>query len=85
MPASEGKIFLVTTGGGEKVDCDSLENGTFGAVVMTELAGQSRDINAIIKYPAAERPGAGNLRRPHLHAGESLDEGRPQARTPAGI
>ena len=46
----EGKVFLVTTGGGEKVDCDSLENGTFGAVVMTELAGQSRDINAIIKY-----------------------------------
>ncbi|WP_374651141.1 sugar ABC transporter substrate-binding protein [Dongia sp.] len=46
----QDKIFLVTTGGGEKVDCDALENGTFGAVVMTELHGQSRDINAIIKY-----------------------------------
>jgi ribose transport system substrate-binding protein len=46
----EGKIFLVTTGGGEKVDCDNLQSGVFGAVVMTELQNQSRDINAIIKY-----------------------------------
>ncbi|WP_374377501.1 sugar ABC transporter substrate-binding protein [Dongia sp.] len=46
----QDKIALVTTGGGEKVDCDALENGTFSAVVMTELHNQSRDINAIIKY-----------------------------------
>jgi ribose transport system substrate-binding protein len=47
----EGKVFLVTTGGGEKAaDCDRLEDGTYGAVVMTELARQSGDINAIIKY-----------------------------------
>jgi ribose transport system substrate-binding protein len=46
----EGKIFLVTTGGGEKVDCDNLQSGVFGAVVMTELHRQSRDINAIIKF-----------------------------------
>ncbi|MBK8160703.1 MAG: sugar ABC transporter substrate-binding protein [Rhodospirillaceae bacterium] len=55
----QDKIFLVTTGGGEKVDCDALENGTYGAVVMTELAGQSRDINAIIKYllQSGQKPG----------------------------
>ena len=46
----QDKIALVTTGGGEKVDCDALENGTFSAVVMTELHNQSRDINAILKY-----------------------------------
>ena len=46
----EGKIFLVTTGGGEKVDCDNLQSGVFGAVVTTELQHQSRDINAIIKF-----------------------------------
>jgi ribose transport system substrate-binding protein len=46
----QGKVFLVTTGGGEKVDCDNLQSGVFGAVVMTELQNQSRDINAIIKY-----------------------------------
>ena len=47
----QDKVFLVTTGGGEKAaDCDSLENGTYGAVVMTDLHHQSRDINAIIKF-----------------------------------
>jgi ribose transport system substrate-binding protein len=46
----EGKVFLVTTGGGETVDCKALEDGTFGAVVMTELQHQSRDMNAIIKF-----------------------------------
>ena len=32
-----------------KVDCDKLESGEFTAVVMTELARQSSDMNAIIK------------------------------------
>lgn len=56
----QDQIFLVTTGGGEKVDCDALEAGTYGAVVMTELHGQSRDINAIIKYllQSGLKPGA---------------------------
>jgi ribose transport system substrate-binding protein len=45
------KVFLVTTGGGEKAaDCDKLEDGTYGAVVMTDLARQSADMNAIIKF-----------------------------------
>ena len=47
----QDKVFLVTTGGGEKAaDCDNLDNGTYGAVVMTELHHQSGDINAIIKF-----------------------------------
>ena len=46
----DGKVFLVTTGGGETVDCKALEDGTFGAVVMTEVKNQSRDMNAIIKF-----------------------------------
>lgn len=46
----EDKVFLVTTGGGETVDCKAIADGTFGAVVMTELAGQSRDMNAIVKF-----------------------------------
>ena len=46
----DGKVFLVTTGGGETVDCKALEDGTFGAVVMTDLANQSRDMNAVIKF-----------------------------------
>jgi len=46
----DGKVFLVTTGGGETVDCKALQDGTFGAVVMTEVHNQSRDMNAIIKF-----------------------------------
>ncbi len=47
----QDKVFLVTTGGGEKAaDCDRLNDGTYGAVVMTELAKQSADINAVIKF-----------------------------------
>src|SRR3954464_14818875 len=47
----QDKVFLVTTGGGEKMaDCDKLEDGTYGAVVMTDLARQSGDMNAIIKF-----------------------------------
>jgi ribose transport system substrate-binding protein len=46
----QDKVYLVTTGGGEKVDCDNLESGVFDAVVTTELHNQSRDINAIIKF-----------------------------------
>lgn len=47
----QDKVYLVTTGGGEKsADCDRLEDGTYGAVVMTDLARQSGDINAIIKF-----------------------------------
>ncbi len=46
----EGKLALVTTGGGEKVDCDKLESGEFTAVVTTELYKQSGDMNAIIKF-----------------------------------
>jgi ribose transport system substrate-binding protein len=46
----DGKVFLVTTGGGETVDCKALQDGTYGAVVMTDLHHQSRDMNAIIKF-----------------------------------
>jgi ribose transport system substrate-binding protein len=55
----EGKVFLVTTGGGEKTDCDKLQDGTYGAVVMTDLARQSGDMNAIIKFllQSGQKPG----------------------------
>ncbi|HVO01095.1 MAG TPA: sugar ABC transporter substrate-binding protein [Candidatus Cybelea sp.] len=56
----DGKVALVTTGGGETVDCKALEDGTFYAVVMTELAGQSRDMNAVIKFllQSGQKPGS---------------------------
>ena len=47
----QDQVFLVTTGGGEKTaDCDRIEDGTYGAVVMTELAQETHNMVAIIKY-----------------------------------
>ena len=76
----EGKIALVTTGGGEKVDCDKLESGEFTAVVMTELQRQSSDMNAIIKFLLQSGQPRRHVQDLHLHAGAGLHEGRPQAR-----
>ncbi len=47
----EDQVFLVTTGGGEKTaDCEMIENGTYSAVVMTELAQESYNMVTMIKY-----------------------------------
>jgi ribose transport system substrate-binding protein len=47
----QDQVFLVTTGGGEKTaDCDKIEDGTYGAVVMTELEQESYNMVTIIKY-----------------------------------
>ncbi|WP_119309231.1 sugar ABC transporter substrate-binding protein [Cohaesibacter haloalkalitolerans] len=47
----QDSVFLVTTGGGEKAaDCDLIADGTYGAVVMTDLAQETHNMVAIIKY-----------------------------------
>ncbi|TPW28495.1 sugar ABC transporter substrate-binding protein [Martelella alba] len=47
----EDQIYLVTTGGGEKTaDCDTLMDGTYDAVVTTELKQESFNMVTIIKY-----------------------------------
>jgi ribose transport system substrate-binding protein len=56
----QGKVHLITTGGGESLACKSIEDGTFTAMVMTDLAGQSRDMNAIIKYLIQSKQPAGS-------------------------
>ena len=44
-------MALVTTGGGEQTaDCSMIENGTYSAVVMTELVREGGDLVAMIKY-----------------------------------
>jgi ribose transport system substrate-binding protein len=56
----DGKVFLVTTGGGETTaDCKTLQDGTYGAVVMTRLQHQSEDMNAVIKFllQSGQKPG----------------------------
>ena len=75
----EGKIFLVTTGGGEKVDCDKLESrhlrGGRHDRAAEPVARHQRDH----QVPAAERPAGRHLEDLHLHAGEGDHEGRHQA------
>ena len=47
----QDKVALITTGGGEQAaDCDMIENGTYTAVVMTELVREGGDLVAMIKY-----------------------------------
>ncbi len=47
----QDKVFLVTTGGGEQTaDCDAIEDGTYGAVVTTELVQESTNMVTMIKY-----------------------------------
>ena len=43
-----GKVYVVTTGGGEQVDCNMLDDGTINAIVTTDVPQQSRNINAAI-------------------------------------
>lgn len=54
-----GKVFLVTTGGGEEIDCKLLEDGTFGAIVTSELPRQSQDVVTAIKLllQGSDKPG----------------------------
>lgn len=44
-----GEIALITTGGGEEVDCKMLNEGTIDALVSTEIPKQSAAVNAVIK------------------------------------
>ncbi len=56
----QDKVFLVTTGGGEKTaDCESISNGTYGAVVTTELVTESTNMTTMIKYllQSGQKPG----------------------------
>ena len=47
----QDKVKLITTGGGEQTaDCEMIDNGTYHAVVMTDVKGQSRDISALLKF-----------------------------------
>jgi len=45
-----GKIYLVSTGGGEQADCDRLNSGLLDALVSTDVPNQSRDVSTLVKY-----------------------------------
>ena len=55
----QDEVTLLTSGGGAKVDCDNVENGTFSTVFSYDVPGQGRDINAVIKMLLQTKPAAG--------------------------
>ena len=78
----QDKVFLVTTGGGEKTaDCDALENGTYGAVVMTELAQESYNMVTMIKYllQSGQPPGTSSAYIYTLLKATTKDDMRPDS------
>jgi ABC-type sugar transport system substrate-binding protein len=43
-------VYLSTSGGGAKLDCDSVTNGAFDEVITYSVPAQGRDIFALISY-----------------------------------
>ena len=81
MPARRARSFLVTTGGGEKADCDKLQSGDVRRGGDDRAARTSRgDMNAIIKFLLQSGQPAGTSKT-YIYTLEKADhEGRPQAR-----
>ena len=55
-----GEITVVSNGGGNRMACDNVKNGTFDYVWSYDVPGQARDINNMIKaiFQSDTKPGA---------------------------
>lgn len=53
-------VYLLTQGGGNRMVCDNLENGTFSEAVVYFVPGQARDMASMIKFllQHGQAPGA---------------------------
>lgn len=78
----QDKVKLITTGGGEQTaDCDMIENGTYHAVVMTELAREAGDMVAMVKYllQSGVKPGEHSARIYTLEQATTKENLRPDS------
>ncbi len=78
----QDKVFLVTTGGGEKTaDCEMIENGTYSAVVTTELVQESTNMVTMIKYllQSGQAPGTSSAYIYTLLHATTKDNMRPDS------
>ena len=57
----QGKVAVITSGGGEKGQCAKVADGEYFAYVSYNAALQSRDLNTMIKFLVAGEPEARNL------------------------
>jgi ribose transport system substrate-binding protein len=78
----QDKVKLITTRGGEQTaDCDNIANGTYHAVVMTELPREGGDMVAIIKYllQSGVKPGEHSARIYTLEQATTKENMRPDS------
>jgi ribose transport system substrate-binding protein len=78
----QDKVKLITTGGGEQTaDCDNIANGTYHAVVMTELPREGGDMVAMIKYllQSGVKPGEHSARIYTLEQATTKENMRPDS------
>ncbi len=68
-------VYLLTQGGGNRMVCDSLANGTYSEAVVYFVPGQARDM-ATTDQAAAAAEAAG--RREQDHAVHAADLPRPR-------
>ncbi len=76
------KVKLITTGGGETTaDCENIENGTYHAVVMTELVREGGDMVTMIKYllQSGLKPGSATAHIYTLEQATTKDNLRPDS------
>lgn len=55
-------VYLMTQGGGNKMACDGLENGTYSEVVVYHVPGQARDMATMIKHLLQQGQPAGSTK-----------------------
>lgn len=58
----QGKVAVITSGGGEKTQCAKVDDGEYYAYVSYDAALQSRDLNVMIKYLLQAKPQPGTAK-----------------------
>ncbi|MEI9402581.1 sugar ABC transporter substrate-binding protein [Mesorhizobium argentiipisi] len=58
----DGKVYLVSTGGGEQIACDLINKGIINAEISTEVPQQSRNITTAIKMLLQSGVPAGQMK-----------------------
>ena len=58
----KGKVAVITSGGGERTQCDKVGPGEYYAYVSYNAALQSRDLNTMIKFLLQAKPEVGKIK-----------------------
>ena len=72
-------VYLLTQGGGNRMACDGLANGTYSEVVVYFVPGQARDMATMIKQLLQLKQPAGHDQDHAVHAADLPDQGQHDA------